>query len=227
MNKGLNVRVYSDTMSEIGTDEAIEKLAAYRKDSEENKEEAQRKRDADDLSETEKKIRNFFLNYYYFNATITTAIGTALLIAGWIKLNPILSVPMAALGFLFTRQTFRTIDRLNASDGRKTTIDDVFVVLLTIALFFSMALFTGAYFSLDTFIIIHSAMSVIWLIQIIMVNYRKPEYKGASAKEKMAETEMSTGTILDHLTKERAVVLGIGIVLGILISYGTLATRFG
>jgi len=195
----------------VDPEEAIEKLAEYRATSKPKSKTVET--DPDDGKDS--IFRRFFLKYYWVNATIVSTLIFTLLIGGWSILSPIWIVSAVVVLTIFLRQTFSTLNRLEVSLGRNTTLDDVIVVLLIDAMFFLFSLFE--FVPQSTFITIHVGLTVIWLLQILFVNYLKPKVSHAMGHgiiEEEKETELLARLKL-FLTPQRSAVLLIALLASV------------
>jgi len=211
-------------MSSIDTDKAIEKLTEYREETEEATESSWQKTQA---NTEDPKARKYFLTFYWVNAVIATTMGLSLLMAGWaIGLNWLIWGLLAVISFVLTRQTFGTIERLEESNGRNTTIDDVFIIILIAALSLLYNLFLP--FSPTLWWFVYGVFAALWVLQIVFVNFLKAEF--GSGKIQTPVGQETTGgqsriqRLQQYFSKERIYVVGISLVLAILVSINPILT---
>ncbi|MHA2503799.1 MAG: hypothetical protein ACXAE3_13140 [Candidatus Kariarchaeaceae archaeon] len=197
----------------IDTEEAIEKLADYRSSSKK----IDTKKDPKAMHDS--PIRTFFLKYYWLNVIAVTTLFFAMLIGGWSLIQPIWVISSLAVLFVITRQTYRTMDRLKISSGRDTRIDDVFVILLVAGSFYLFSLF--ALVDLQTFISIHVGLTVVWFLQIVFVNFLKPE-AGIAKTSGIIEKDQDPSKMdqfKEFMTVPRAVVFALSLILAGVINF--------
>lgn len=196
----------------IDPDKAIEKLSEYRASSKKPE-----FKDSEHVEE-DSPIRLFFIEYYKFNAVIALTIFFALIIGGWSAVGPVWSLLGAVVTLLLTRQTFATIRKLDESEGRRTSIDDTFVVILIGLMFFVLNSFELIPTEpVNFFMILHILLTIIWIVQIVFVNYLKPE-GGATRQGGIIEGSGKKTTLVEYFTKQRLILIGIGAVLGFIFS---------
>lgn len=190
---------------QMETDDAIERMAEYRATS---KEKQLSSNIVKDTSATVKQFRKIAIKFYWVNAVFYATTTFAILIAGKQAMNmgAYIFVPLTAL---MTRQTFKTIERLEATDGRGTIFDDAFLSVLSMVVFFLLYPFNP--FSTDVFTTIHIIFSITWAVQLYFVFFKKPP------------AQFATDTMLDEMdknlfSKPRLIALSIGLVIGILLA---------
>jgi len=199
--------------------DAIEKLSQYRKES--------KNTDISDPAPPAKghgisPLRKFFISFYFFNVVIAATIGFALLFTGWKTFPPFIVWGFLSLvSFSLAVLTLRTIQRLQESKGRKTTIDDSFVILLLIADFFIYI----PYLSVPILVyqMMHIALTVLWLLQIYFVSIRKPDFSTLEATtggivEQGDDSRSLFIKVKDFLTPQRQMLFGVSFILGLLLS---------
>jgi len=199
-------------MSSLDSDDAIEKLAEYRKSSK-NTETWLKTPNPQEVEDS--PMRKFFLHSYWFNAVILLTAGFSVLSSGWSYFGGFMAILLTAICFILANQTFNTIDRLQRTNGRHTTVDDIFVVVVTMTSFLIFEPLVKV--STVSFISIHVTLIIFWLFQIVFVNFLKPKYGAGLKKIDSQSTSSGIGLLQRYFKQDRLISLAIAVVLTLVV----------
>ncbi len=196
-------------MSIMETEDAIEKLAKYRESTKKKIDLVEKK--VREPNPTTEKIRHFAIKITWFNSFYYATLTVLLVFGGFLGGEiGFLSLPLAIITGLFTRQTLKEIIRLEATDGRKTFFDDAFI--MTIAPIMFILLYPFVNLEAITFIIIQVGFLVFWSLQIYFLFFTKPDIRYRK------ESLIAGYEDIELLNSPRKILLGIAGITGLLLS---------
>jgi hypothetical protein len=190
------------------TEEAIEKLAQYHERSKKSMD------DKDDKIHEPNRIveafRHLAIRLTWFNAFLFAGLAAFSMIGGVKSYTPPMAVLTAIVSAIVTLQTLKANVRLSVTHGRRTTLDDGFIIILAPLLLLSIYLVD--YLNTTAFMITHIAFSIIWILQIYLLFFTKPDV------QYMKEHLIADYDEVEIFDTPRKIVVIVGALSGILLS---------
>ncbi|MHA2090223.1 MAG: hypothetical protein ACW98K_05135, partial [Candidatus Kariarchaeaceae archaeon] len=152
------------------TEDALEKLAQYHERSKKSMDDKEDKiREPNPIIEA---FRSLAIRLTWFNAFVFAGLASFSILGG-VKSYKVMAIATAIVSAIVTLQTLKANVRLTVTNGRRTTLDDGFIIILAPLLLLSIYLVD--YLNTAAFKIVHIAFSIMWVLQIYFLFFTKPD----------------------------------------------------
>ncbi|MHA2402560.1 MAG: hypothetical protein ACXADH_06165 [Candidatus Kariarchaeaceae archaeon] len=189
------------------TEDALEKLAQYHERSKKSMDDKEDKiREPNPIIEA---FRSLAIRLTWFNAFVFAGLASFSILGG-VKSYKVMAIATAIVSAIVTLQTLKANVRLTVTNGRRTTLDDGFIIILAPLLLLSIYLVD--YLNTAAFKIVHIAFSIMWVLQIYFLFFTKPDV------QYMKDHLVADYDEVEIFDTPRKIVVIVGALSGILLS---------